>query len=75
MTYYVYKAFRDRRSVTWVLSSQHDDLAAAEAAARALCPRKEPIHTEPGSGLDRGFFGSSLTTTWAAMITTKPEHT
>lgn len=74
MTYYVYKATRARRSVTWDLVSEHEDLPAAEAAARDLCPRKEPIYTEPGNGLDRGFFSSSLSEKWSAMITTKPEH-
>ena len=74
MTYYVYKAVGPRRKATWVFVSGHEDLKAAEAAAEKLCPKREPISTEPGMGLRKAFFGSSLNDRWSAMITTTPER-
>lgn len=70
MTFYVYKAIRERRKVTWELVSEHEDLPEAETAATALCPRKEPVYTEPGHGLNKSFFGSAQRDRWAAMIVT-----
>ena len=69
MKYLVYRALTSgRRFKNWDLSSEHQDLAAAEVAARALCPKGEDIETEPSEDLERAFFGSALRDSWSAMI-------
>lgn len=69
MTYYVYKALTSgRRFKNWDFASEHENLDAAELAARGHCPKGEKIETEPGKDLERAFFGSALRDSWSAMI-------
>ncbi len=74
MTYYVYKSTGRRRESRWEFSSQHEDLAAAEAAAEKLCPPGRGVYTEPSLELKRAFFGPEDNDRWSAMITTTPER-
>jgi len=74
MTYYVYKA-KPRGNHwphNWEIHSEHESISDAEQAATSLCPSGTELYTEPGRGLDRGFFGSASGNRWSAMITTKP---
>lgn len=77
-TFYVYKAVKGRAPYpyNWTLDSKHDDLEAAEAAARKLCPNPNAVDTEPrqSENLPRAFFGAAGSKKWNAMIDTKDIH-
>jgi hypothetical protein len=51
VTYYVHKNVPDGRRAKWEVSSEHEAYPDAQAAARALCPKGQPIETEPGRGM------------------------
>lgn len=68
--FYVYKRPPGRRTGLWDFVSEHSDATAADAAARAVCG-KGPLYTEPGAGLDAGFFAPTGAVRWASMITTE----
>lgn len=74
--FYVYKATKHREPYpyNWELASTHDDIAAAETAARSLCPNRHSLDTEPGHGLQQAFFGPAGSKKWSSMIETKDIH-
>lgn len=68
--YYVYRA-SSGYPTRWSLASTHETEAEAVEAARLLCPKGAEIYTEPGRGLNMGFFGSARSDKWSAMVTTE----
>lgn len=68
MRFEVWERTGRRGASSWRKSSEHEDLPAAEEAARALCPKGQDIYTEPGIGLERKFFTGARSQGWRAMI-------